>query len=220
MMPEPDEKPRRRRVARVALAAGLILLILIVSHPIWLSWTATFLIVDDPPVQSDLIVALGGHDRRIMHALKLYKLGWGRSVLVSLPDENVGDLLTTPEIRRRRLLKVASDFGIAPPALIVRSQARSTYDEAVMTRKEAARMNARSVVVVSSAFHTRRVRLVFRKVLAPAGVRVHVCAVPLYDEHLSLRRWWTREAELVWVFMEYCKLALYCFKYRLWPIGG
>jgi uncharacterized SAM-binding protein YcdF (DUF218 family) len=56
------------------------------------------------------------------------------------------------------------DWGIAPERLIVESNARNTYENAVETKKLAQANGWKSVLVVTSAFHMGRARGCFRAV--------------------------------------------------------
>lgn len=219
--PTEDGAPRARRSGRVrwvlailAFAfAGMVLLAL--AHPFWLTRLAAFLLVNEPPVRSDVIFVLDGGDERVLHGVKLYQAGHAPRIWFSLGPGEAPDVFDLRSVRVARALEHIRRQGVTEDRMTVEGRARSTNDEATLAKDFAAREGCQSAIVVSSPFHMRRVAMIFRRVFRGSGVRLTFCGVPLEDEDLSLDRWWTREREMIWVNNEYCKLALYCFKYGL-----
>jgi len=69
----------------------------------------------------------------------------------------------------------------------------------------------KKTIILSSKFHTLRVRKVFEPVLEKNGIEVIIRGAPStkYSEH----NWWKKEAGLIMVNNEYVKLVYYFFKY-------
>jgi uncharacterized SAM-binding protein YcdF (DUF218 family) len=59
---------------------------------------------------------------------------------------------------------------------------------------------------VTSSYHTRRTRYLFRRAFAgsPVDIRVY----PVQRDLFSAVRWWTREQDTEYVVLEYVKLGL------------
>ena len=75
------------------------------------------------------------------------------------------------------------------------NSADNTLEEARALRSCLRQLRAKQVIVVTSEYHTRRTRSIFRRVLAESGiaVRVHPVYNPNYwDPHWWRRRRWTK----------------------------
>jgi len=85
----------------------------------------------------------------------------------------------------------------------------NTYGEALALRRLLLGDCARTVVVISTNIHLRRVALAFAKTFGDVPIEFCYEAVP-YD-HGSVRRdgWWVRPKDRRYVFMEAIKLAGY-----------
>ena len=88
----------------------------------------------------------------------------------------------------------------------------STFDEASALKQYVETHQAYRIILVTSAFHTRRARWTFEKVLAGLPVTLEMVAVP-YDG-FDQTNWWKNETGLITLNNEYIKLFYYLFKYR------
>ena len=70
---------------------------------------------------------------------------------------------------------------------------------------------ANSVIIPTEDFHPRRVRWLFRKMLAPGPATVEV--EPIANPEYSTSNWWQTEAGLVTFQNEVIKYLYYRFKY-------
>ena len=88
----------------------------------------------------------------------------------------------------------------------------STFDEAAALRIYIESHEIKSVILLTSLFHTRRARWVFEKELNGLPVRLEVAGAP----HIGFNagNWWTSEDGLIYVNNETIKLFFYWFKYR------
>jgi uncharacterized SAM-binding protein YcdF (DUF218 family) len=68
------------------------------------------------------------------------------------------------------------------------------------------------LLVVTSNFHTRRTRMLFRRVFRETGIRVLVQATPP-DNYFNPRDWWTRRRDIKTLLWEYQKLLFYALRY-------
>jgi len=199
----------------LVLTAALLLVIFTAQS--WLIKIAEFLIVENRLEPCDLVVALAySRDMRIRHAAKLYHQGYGSKVVL---DFGGGPRSELPNIYRvcEDPLQTAKDFavsqGVPDQNILIQNGATSTYDEALYLKKLIRQNQYRSVIIVTSALHTRRVAMIFKKVLNDTPVKLLFYAVPVEDEAMSLVKWWTREDELIYINNEYIKLVFYYFKY-------
>ncbi len=84
---------------------------------------------------------------RVWHAARLYKAGKSQKIFV------------TGEENAKATQGLLADFGIPKEALIFAEQARNTEEEA----KEIAKHGVKSILLVTSAGHMRRAKLMFEK---------------------------------------------------------
>jgi len=194
----------------LVVAVGAALLLLLFRAPL-LSGLAHAWLVQDPVEKADAIVALPQvSGKPLPEAARLYREGVApRVVMPSAPLRPTDRLGLTPafdEQNRRwmRELGVAeADFEVVggpAPTAHAAAQAIATWVKA---------QNARSVLVVTELFQTRRVKWAVERALAPLGVAVRVRGVPVGDYPLDA--WWRHEQGLIHFENE---VVLHCF-YRL-----
>ena len=145
-----------------------------------LSGLAEAWIVTDQPAQADAIVILGGGvQNRPFEAAQLYHDGYARQILAASPKLRPTDALGLTsrdiDVTKQILLKrgvpatAISEFG---------KNVASTYDEAVALRDWAKVSDAKSIIIISDPFPSRRVRWLFSKYLNPNGIHVITRAAP------------------------------------------
>lgn len=182
---------------------------LVFWRPILLK-VGSYLVVDEPPVESDLVVVSGGDVDRILYGVELVRKGVAPRLLVLLNPKDCPrfwDFDCKEQVRKHLL-----GMGFSAEQVLLEARPHSTYTDAVFARQRMESAGLRSAVVVSEPFHMRRVALSWRRVFSGSGIRLTFSAIPFEKAGLALEGWWTREKELVFVFMEYVKLALYWAK--------
>ena len=157
---------------------GLLCFVLILAvlyfarHPL-LRFTGESWIVEDPLQKSDAILELSidnFYADRATRAAELYREGLAPLVVASgvrlRPHAGVAELMEHDLIER----------GV-PKEKILRfpQDAENTREEAVALAKLAAEKNWKSVIVVTSNYHTRRTRYIFRRIF-PANISVSVAS--------------------------------------------
>lgn len=179
----------RRPLAWAAALAAALALALRGSVGL-VAWWLDF---SEEPVPADFIVVLAGDFRRPAYGADLFRAGLAPEVWIGRPRRE-GSLAFLD--REGLKVPVEEDLNAAlllkhgVPADRVRRfgrALRSTVDEARAFAREA-RPEGKRVLVVTSRYHARRSRLVFRDALRRSEVRV--CASP-YEEFD--RRWWTHQ---------------------------
>jgi hypothetical protein len=87
----------------------------------------------------------------------------------------------------------------------------STHDEVPGRAPVAQKNGAKQILVPTDLFHTRRVKWLFGRTLAPLNTEVRVRAIP--QRKYSTTNWWQHEDGLVGFQNEVLKFALYRWKY-------
>lgn len=184
----------------------LAVVVVVIEQQRILTSLAGFLIVQDPLEKADVIVVLSGgrKDERVRQAADLFHQGYAPQVLLSggeqLQGISIHDLL-----RQQALVN-----GIPASALLFESASTSTYEQARYLRPLFEERHVRRTIVVTSSYHTRRTRYLFRKVFA--GSPVAILVYPVQQDYFSPVRWWTRDWDTEEVVLEYIKLGLAVFR--------
>jgi uncharacterized SAM-binding protein YcdF (DUF218 family) len=212
--------PGKKRWLRNLLGAGATLLVLgllaFVFRVRILTGIGGYLIVGDPLQPADLIFVLNGDpDSRPFRAAELYDQGLAPHIVIARsenqPTVDLGLVRNETDIS----VGVMESLGVPAADILVLQMpggVTSTYDEASLLRQYVEEHDAGSVILVTSAFHTRRARWIFRRELAGLPVTLEIAAAP--NHGFDQTNWWTSEYGLITVNNEYLKLFYYLWKYR------
>jgi uncharacterized SAM-binding protein YcdF (DUF218 family) len=191
------------------------LLVFIVAWEV-VAWVAARALVVDADLSSaDAIVVLSGSSayvERTQKAAELYREG--RAPLVWLTDDHTRGGWSSALQRNPYFVERATDELIksgvpAERIRIVPGVASSTRDESLIVRDYASSQGVRSVLVVTSAYHSRRALRTLRQVFAGTGTTIGVHTVAA----TSNAWWWLQPNGWRDVAGEYVKLSYYWFKY-------
>ena len=167
---------RTERGGIVASLIGLLFLLLLLGgiylarHPL-LRYAGESLVVEDPLEKSDAIIILSDDNfyaDRATRAAELFRQNLAPIVVASgirlRPNASIAELMTHDLIER----------GVPKEKILPFPQdADNTREEAEALAKLAQQKKWKSVIVVTSNYHTRRARYIFRKIFADiATVRV------------------------------------------------
>jgi len=192
-----------------------IFLVLLAS--VWfISWLAArWLIVAEPLNRADAIVVLSGSStftERVHHAADLY--GQHRSQKILLTDDNRQGGWSVSEQRNPYFYERARDEltkrGVPLQDIeILKPPVQSTWDEATLLREYAKTHNLRSLLIVTSAYHSRRALWTFKRQLRANGTQLGVDPVEAGIQTPSPVTWWLHVRGWQMVFIEYLKLIYY-----------
>lgn len=181
-----------------------------------LTGLASFLVIDDAPQKGDIIYVLNGDvNNRPFHAAKLFREGRASRVVIAREEDEpavrAGVLpnLTDAAVRVMEKLGVPQErISVLP----VPGGVTSTRDEAAVLRRYVDAHGTRRVILVTSAFHTRRALWIMRKVLSGSSAMILSSPAPHYG--FDKASWWKDERGLLAFVDEYVKLLYYYAKYR------
>ena len=213
---------RSKRVLRYcAVLTGVVVLLALGSAPL-LRLMGSFLVVEDPLRLAAAIVVLGGQPPfREMEAARLFAQGWAPKVMV-IP----GALREEQQTLSKLGIRVAEGWEISrevllksgvPSAAIVVSEGRAegTLEELQAAYKALAsqrsdvsdqRSAGMTVILVSSKYHTRRVRLTWSYVTRGESVSIVRAAE---GDPFDPARWWRERRFALSVVREYLGLINY-----------
>lgn len=192
--------PRNRRKFILAGIACVFLALALVAF----FGVGRWLVVEDPIGKARAIAILTGRmPLRSMEAAKLYRQGYAPEVWLTHtaePGESLkamGIPFEGEEVYSARVLihegvPVGAIHVLEPPIV-------NTADEVRVISKALEREEDRSVILVTTKPHTRRVRLLWRK-LAPRECRAIVRAAS--DDPFDPRHWWRSSGDALDVVRE------------------
>lgn len=187
-------RSRKRFVVPAAILAGAALLLWLTSAT-WLEAIGGALVADSSPERADAALVLAGDYRgeRIMKACSLFQAGVAPVVFVSGPMEWYG--VNEADMAVRFATSRGCPAGALQPVYI---RALSTTEEARKFGPELKRRGIRTLLLVTSNFHTARAARTFRREVE--GIRIIPVAAP--DRYFTPDSWWrTREGQKT-VFFE------------------
>lgn len=203
----------RRRWVKVL--GGLLLLMMLAwfFRVALLQAMGNFLVTEDPPCPVDAVYVLGGASLergiRAAHVHRQFP-----NTVFYFTGSNVHTELEAHGIRRdesEMAQEVTVREGVPATQCIPLHMGTSTMEEADAILIHARMMHYKTIAVLSSRYHMRRIDHVFTKRFAAAGITVKRIGAP--TDRFDERFWWRSEDGLMAVNNEYVKLLYYWWKY-------
>jgi uncharacterized SAM-binding protein YcdF (DUF218 family) len=176
-----------------------------------LRWGGELLVADDPlPTSADASIILQGsttgEKARIAGAVRLLQQGVTKEALLSVPPESYwGEPIppvATAYLQKNYGAQIADrvDFCIVGPGV------DSTEEEAAALDKCIRQHDWKSIVVVTSNYHSRRAGIIWRKTIKKLDPSVHLWMHEVSDPEFNPHGWWhVRLYAKTW-FFEFTKL--------------
>lgn len=197
--------------------------VLIVFFALFLAWVfaapflAENLIVEKPLAKADAMLVLGGSStyvERTQKAVELYRSGVAAKIFLTDDGERGGwsrlEKRNVPfvEMARNNLISggvPAENIEILQPTVT------GTIDEARALLNESRTENLQTVLLVTSAYHTRRALWTFEKRFAEANRRIEfgIAAAPPGEQTPQPSHWWLSRRGWDLVAGEYLKFVVY-----------
>ena len=171
-------------------------------HPI-LRFAAEFWIIEDPIDKADAIIVLSDDNfyaDRATRAAELFREGKAPVVVASgrrlRPSAGIAELmehdLVERGVPRDKIVRFAHD-------------ADGTREEAEALARFAKERKWRRVIVVTSNYHTRRARYIFRRVF-PQDIEVRVASA--WDGDFDPQRWWEKRKSVKELMREFAGMMV------------
>ena len=201
-----------KRSWRARGAAGIVIIVL------WsfIAWNAaTFLIVTVPLSRADAIVVLSGAAtvrERAQWAASLYHQG--RSQRIILTNDDQRSSWSSAEQRNpyyyQLAMEVLQRLGVPQQNVeLIAVPVRSTYDEAVLLRQYCETNGVRTLLVVTSAYHSRRATWIFRQQFQGSATQIGMDPVESWVQSPKPSSWWLHLLGWQMVPTEYVKMMYY-----------
>ena len=174
-----------------------------------LVFAGKYLVYSDPLEPVDLIAVLSGNDdSRVQEASSLYKQGIGYNILLSRTSQTFGEYdIPYTELQKEMLRNAGVPEG---GIYISEISAKNTGQEASGIINRMYDLGFHSVIVVTDAWHTRRVKTIFTDSFANTGFKVLVHPVP--DSGFNKYLWWLTAEGWSHTVSEYVRIIGYLIK--------
>lgn len=199
----------KKIIPRVLQVVGLLSLVFLLIGSVGLYFAGRWLVLDEAPAQADWIVLLSGDFSRPLYGADLYHRGYAKRIAVSRPapplqTENLRTLGMQLPRQDEQFREVLRRKGVPGNIISVFGDANlSTVQEAEALHQLLGDQPVR-LLIVTSPYHTRRVKIVFTRLLPQADVRVLASPYETYPQ-----RWWTDQSAAVSTLLETAKLLYY-----------
>lgn len=181
----------------------------LVRRPI-LRFTAESWIIEDPLDKADALIVLGDDNfyaDRATRGVQLFREGKAPVIVASgrrlRPNAGIAELmehdLAERGVPRDKIVRFTHDGD-------------STLEEAEALARLVKERKWRSVVVVTSNYHTRRARYIFRRVF-PQGMQVRVASAR--DGDFDPEHWWEKRKSIKELTQEFAGMVV-----TLWELQG
>ena len=189
----------RRRILLAAVAGGWMSFSLVAFFGV-----GRWLVVEDSVAKAHTIAVLSGRmPVRALEAAKLYRQGYAAEVWLtrsSEPGESLKEMGIVFEGEDVYNARVLIHEGVPAGAIhVLETPIVNSADEVRVISRALAQEKDRSVILVTTKPHTRRVRVLWRK-LAPPGCRAVVRAAS--GDPFDPRHWWRSSGDALDVVRE------------------
>lgn len=206
-----------KKYARISICFFIVLGLWILLSPL----AANYLVIEKPLENADAILVLAGssaYQERTEKAARLFQQGIAPRVLLTDDGERGG--WSVSERRNMPFVELARQnlifHGVPAEKIeILSSQVSGTIDEAKALKEKARVENLQKVLLVTSAYHTRRALRTFEKHFVESGVETElgIVAAPIGGKTAPPSFWWTSVRGWNLVAGEYVKSAVYWVYY-------
>ena len=193
----------RRHSLAVVIVLSVVCVVLLVVAVMFLG-VGRWLVVEDPLVKASAIAVLsGGMPLRALEAAKLYREGYAPEIWLTHSSEpgqtleEMGISFAGEDFYNSRVL---IHEGVPPEAIhVLETPILNTADEIRIIGSALAREKHNTVIIVTTKAHTRRVRLLWRKLAADKGaIIVRAASGDSFDP----RHWWRTTSDALDVVRE------------------
>lgn len=200
-----------RRLLKILIFGAVALL----ASPL----VARFLIVSHPIAKPEAVVVLSGAAtfiERTRYASQIFENG--RTERILLTNDNLQSGWSEAQKRNPYYYERAVDelerLGVPRTNIeVIRHRVADTHDEAVRLREYCTEKQIKSLLIITSAYHTRRAFAVFKDVFNGSGIVIGVEPVPTGMKTPSPMFWWLYPSGWLMVPTEYVKMIYYKLAY-------
>jgi uncharacterized SAM-binding protein YcdF (DUF218 family) len=202
-----ERRPFRKLLSRFAVLTSIVLLVIASL----MRWGGYLLESTDPvPTRADGAIVLegsiAGERARLAGAMQLLRQGVPERVLLTVPPTSYWGDPVPPMARRFLERNYGQDLAERVDFCDVGPDVDSTVQEAQALNRCILEHQWKSVVVVTSNYHTRRAGLIWRRVMGRLNPSLRISVYGVDDPEFQADDWWRRRLwAKTWV-LEFTKL--------------
>jgi uncharacterized SAM-binding protein YcdF (DUF218 family) len=207
-----------KKLKRLFITLAIILAVLLLCR-LSLPSLGTFLISQDEPQPSDIIVLLmGSGPDRMLGAVDLYKQGYADQIVMVRNMVRGYDLVVSQGVKIPHdsdiAKEVAEQLGVPVENItVLPGDALSTQDEAIQVREYLkGEPNINSLIIVTSKSHSGRAKKIFVKAMSSIDREIKLLSCPTEYDDFNVDRWWKDREDLKRGALEYLKLMHFYVK--------
>jgi len=192
-------------------------------YSFFLKKVGRFLIIEQEPHKVDAIIVLNGRDtERSLAAVDLYNKGYSNLIVMARGAEQPGSKEFWKRVGNNFDGKIffqraIESMGVPEGSFkLIGNGVSSTFDEAKVTKQLLKENGYRSILLVTSKWHSRRAYLTFRATLRRKD-EIKIAISPSKYDSFDPDSWWKSRNGAKLVFDEYVKLTFYVITLRISP---
>ena len=206
-----ETRPTKSRRRRMRWAKYLIVTVIFLSLICLFRYGTWFLVHPDPlPQHLDAAVVLQGsimgENARVAGAVRLLQAGTAGELVLSVPHESYWGLSSEPAARQY----IANTYGSEITGRLTFCETgpdvNSTEEEAETVSGCLRQHGWRTIVVVTSDYHTRRAGLIWKHVMRQQAPDTKVWIHGVDDPEFDAKNWWRKRTYAKTVYLESTKL--------------
>jgi len=188
---------------------AILALPLYLFHGFILHKAAKYLYCKDELKPADVIVVIPDSETgySVDYGVKLLKEGWAKKDMIILS----GVVATWKYTCASLMQEQALSLGVPRNAILLEEKSASTKENAIFTKDIIKRHGYTSLILVTSAYHSKRANKIFEKIM---GNEIKVLSAPSEESKFRFENWWKRERDRRAVLIEFFKLCWF------WIFGG
>ncbi len=198
-------KSKPKKFLYLLLSGSILFLFFIAAIPFLLQRAGLFLIEETTSLKpAEVAIILGGtNEARVKKGVALFQHGAAKKLLMT---GSPFYLSSEPEL----MSQYAQFFGVPSHNILLETASYSTYDHAVNCLPILKKMNVKSIIIVTSKYHTRRSKWIFHRVFKQTLISIQIVGA---DDAIPFQLWWKDHEATEKIVMEWGKLVWYWFKF-------
>lgn len=202
-----------KKLKKLFITLAIILAVVVLTR-LSLPGLGSFLISEDEPQQSDIIVLLmGSGPDRMLGAVDLYEAGYADHIVMVRNMVRGYDLVVSQGVEIPHDVEIAREVAVqlgvpAEKITILPGDALSTQDEAIRVREYLkSESDIDSLIIVTSKSHSGRAKNIFVKAMNSLDREIRVISCPTQYDDFNTESWWQNREDLKRGVQEYMKLV-------------
>ena len=197
----------------------IVILVVVALIRLSLPSLGNYLVAEDEPQQSDIIVLLmGSGPDRMLGAVDLYHAKYADEILMVRNMVRGYNLVVSQGVNIPHDTDIAKDVAVQlevpeEKITVLPGDALSTQDEAIQVREYLKNEpDIDSLIIVTSKSHSGRAKKIFVKAMSSIDREIKVLSCPTEYDDFNADRWWKDREDLKRGALEYLKLMHFYVK--------